>query len=162
MAQEAICPSSRVPRAIRRKSPMGIGEPRTEGGKTTQAHLYTHTHVPKATLSRRLASLDVEKAEDQDDGQSSGEKDGRLEVKREGVDGEVPPEERRRGRRRQAEGDPGGADPGQGDIARRPPPALAGEEMDEQGGHRRREQDELGGEGAQPVAGGNDHRVASK
>jgi uncharacterized membrane protein len=29
-----------------------------QNGKTTQAHLYTHTHVPKATLSRRLASLE--------------------------------------------------------------------------------------------------------
>lgn len=29
-----------------------------QGGKTTQAHIYTHTHVPKATLSRRLASLE--------------------------------------------------------------------------------------------------------
>jgi len=29
-----------------------------QGGKTTQAHLYLHTHVPKATLSRRLASLE--------------------------------------------------------------------------------------------------------
>ncbi len=29
-----------------------------QGGRTTQAHIYTHTHVPKATLSRRLASLE--------------------------------------------------------------------------------------------------------
>lgn len=29
-----------------------------EGGKTTQARIYLHTHVPKATLSRRLASLE--------------------------------------------------------------------------------------------------------
>lgn len=29
-----------------------------QGGKTTQAHLYLHTHVPKATLSRRLASME--------------------------------------------------------------------------------------------------------
>ncbi len=28
-----------------------------QGGKSTQAHLYLHTHVPKATLSRRIASL---------------------------------------------------------------------------------------------------------
>lgn len=27
-------------------------------GKTTQSHLYLHTHLPKATLSRRLASLE--------------------------------------------------------------------------------------------------------
>lgn len=29
-----------------------------QGGKTTQAYLYLNTHVPKATLSRRLASLE--------------------------------------------------------------------------------------------------------
>ena len=29
-----------------------------QGGRTTQAHLYLHTHVPKATLSRRLVSLE--------------------------------------------------------------------------------------------------------
>jgi uncharacterized membrane protein len=29
-----------------------------QGGKTTQAHIYLYTHIPKATLSRRLASLE--------------------------------------------------------------------------------------------------------
>jgi len=29
-----------------------------QNGKTTQAHLYLYTHIPKATLSRRLASLE--------------------------------------------------------------------------------------------------------
>ncbi len=29
-----------------------------QGGKTTQSHLYLHTHIPKATLSRRIASLE--------------------------------------------------------------------------------------------------------
>jgi len=29
-----------------------------QDGKTTQAHLYLYTHIPKATLSRRLASLE--------------------------------------------------------------------------------------------------------
>jgi len=35
-----------------------IREIHAQKGKTTQAHLYLHTHVPKATLSRRLASLE--------------------------------------------------------------------------------------------------------
>jgi len=35
-----------------------VREIMAQGGKTTQAHLYLHTHVPKATLSRRLASLE--------------------------------------------------------------------------------------------------------
>lgn len=35
-----------------------VREITSQGGKTTQAHLYLHTHVPKATLSRRLASLE--------------------------------------------------------------------------------------------------------
>jgi hypothetical protein len=35
-----------------------VREIHRQGGKTTQAHLYLHTHVPKATLSRRLASLE--------------------------------------------------------------------------------------------------------
>ncbi|MFN7991027.1 MAG: winged helix-turn-helix transcriptional regulator [Candidatus Micrarchaeia archaeon] len=34
-----------------------IREIAAQKGKTTQAHLYLHTHVPKATLSRRIASL---------------------------------------------------------------------------------------------------------
>ncbi len=29
-----------------------------QGGKTTQSHLYLHTHIPKATLSRRIVSLE--------------------------------------------------------------------------------------------------------
>lgn len=35
-----------------------IREIAKQGGKTTQAHLYLNTHIPKATLSRRLASLE--------------------------------------------------------------------------------------------------------
>ncbi len=35
-----------------------IREIHLQGGKTTQAHLYLHTHLPKATLSRRMASLE--------------------------------------------------------------------------------------------------------
>jgi uncharacterized membrane protein len=35
-----------------------IRELMRQGGKTTQAHLYLYTHIPKATLSRRLASLE--------------------------------------------------------------------------------------------------------
>ena len=35
-----------------------IREMHAQGGKTTQAHIYLQTHVPKATLSRRLATLE--------------------------------------------------------------------------------------------------------
>ena len=35
-----------------------IREIAAQNGKTTQAHIYMRTHVPKATLSRRLASLE--------------------------------------------------------------------------------------------------------
>ncbi|MFH0737084.1 MAG: hypothetical protein V1827_00845 [Candidatus Micrarchaeota archaeon] len=35
-----------------------IREISRQGGKTTQAHLYLNTHIPKATLSRRLVSLE--------------------------------------------------------------------------------------------------------
>ncbi len=35
-----------------------VREISAQGGKTTQAHLYLQTHLPKATLSRRMASLE--------------------------------------------------------------------------------------------------------
>ncbi len=35
-----------------------IREIHGQKGKTTQAHIYSYTHLPKATLSRRLASLE--------------------------------------------------------------------------------------------------------
>lgn len=55
---ESLLESNNVFKTLDETDKEIIREISAQNGKTTQAHIYTHTHVPKATLSRRLASLE--------------------------------------------------------------------------------------------------------